>query len=360
VLIRTTPAVADSVDITFLDSHGADLSAAAQRKLERVFTRQEYRRAFPGEIGDLEFRARVTETYAVDLVRNVDITGVRESGLKVVVDTGGGTASLVLPALLGRLGVDVLAYNTGIDEASPTETASEKREAMRRLAELVGSSHAAFGVHFDPVGERISLVDDKGRVIDDERALLVVVDLVVAERRGRVALPVTTTRVAEAVARYHGVSIEWTTTSPDDLTRAAGAGDLILAGDGRGGFVVPEFSTSIDGIAAFVRLVGLVARTQLHLSEIDARIPQSHLVRRAVPTPWAAKGSVMRGVVEAAGDIEVDTTDGVRVVRGDRLWALVLPDPAEPVTHVWAEGPDAAAAAELLDHWCKVVDAAAH
>ncbi len=79
---------------------------------------------------------------------------------------------------------------------------------MHRLAELVSSSRAAFGVRFDPVGERITLVDDKGAMVSDERALLVVLDLVAAERRaGRVALPVTTTRVAErrlAVPRGRG------------------------------------------------------------------------------------------------------------------------------------------------------------
>ena len=48
----------------------------------------------------------------------------------------------------------------------------------------MASSKAAFGVHFDPVGERIALVDEKGRLIDDERALLVVLDLVAAERSG--------------------------------------------------------------------------------------------------------------------------------------------------------------------------------
>ena len=48
---------------------------------------------------------------------------------------------------------------------------------------------------------------------------------------------------------------------------------MIFGGDGRGGFVVPEFSRTLDGIAAFARLLGLVARTQLTLSQIDARIP---------------------------------------------------------------------------------------
>jgi mannose-1-phosphate guanylyltransferase/phosphomannomutase len=133
----------------------------------------------------------------------------------------------------------------------------------------------------------------------------------------------------------------------------------LLAGDGRGGFVIPEVGTALDAMAAFVRLLGLVARTQLRLSEIDERIPRAHLGRASVPTPWAVKGQVMRAVVEAAGDRRLDTTDGVRVVEADGSWALVLPDPSEPLTHVWAEGPDECTSEGLLERWCKIVEAAA-
>ncbi|WP_406289851.1 sugar phosphate nucleotidyltransferase [Embleya sp. NBC_00896] len=357
IMIRTTPGVPDSVDIMFFDERGADLSQAAQRKLDRVFSRQEYRRAFPGEIGELTFPARPFDSYSGSLLKALDITGVPESGLKVVVDAAHGNAALLLPSILGRLGIDALTVNSGLDDARPTETADERHEGLIRLGELVSSSKAAFGVRFDPVGERMALVDERGRIIDDHRALLVLLDCVAAERGGgRIALPVTTTRIAEQVAAYHGVQVQWTTTSPDDLARAAQSDDTIFGGDGRGGFVIPEFSTVFDGTAAFVRLIGLVARTQLTLSQIDARIPRAHVRRRDVPTPWAAKGMVMRRVVEAAGDREIDTTDGVRVVETDGRWALVLPDPAEAVTHVWAEGPDDDAADELLDEWSRVVE----
>jgi mannose-1-phosphate guanylyltransferase/phosphomannomutase len=105
-------------------------------------------------------------------------------------------------------------------------------------------------------------------------------------------------------------------------------------------------------------LLGLVARTRLTLSQIDARIPQAHLLRRSIPTPWAAKGSVMRTVVEAAADQSVDTTDGVRIIDPDRGWVLVLPDPADAVTHLWAEGTDADNAQLLLDEWATVVEQA--
>ena len=359
IAIRTTPGDSQSIDIVFLDDRGADLSQAARRRLERVFSRQEFRRAFPGEIAELSYPPRIIESYTRELLRCVDMSGVREAELKLVADCAGGTTSLVLPGLLGKIGVEVLTVGNRLDEVSPTETLAQQRAGLQRVAELVSSSRAAFGVRFDPVGERIALLDDKGEVVSDDRALLVVLDLVAAERKsGRVALPVTTTRVAEQVCKFHGVQVEWTATSSDALTEAATGDDVILAADGRGGFIVPEFCRTMDGIAAFTRMLGLVARTRLTLSQIDARIPRAHLLRVTMPTPWAAKGGVMRAVVEAAGNHLLDTTDGVRVVDESRGWVLVLPDPAGALTHLWAEGTDDDTAQALLDEWSAVVQRA--
>ena len=359
IALRTTPGDPQSLDIIFMDSDGADLSQSAQRKLERVFSRQEYRRAFPGEIAELSYPPRVVEAYTHELLRSVDMTGVLGAGLRVVADCAGGTTSLVLPGLLGKIGVDVLTVNNRLDESSPSQSVAAVRADMHRLADLVSSFGAAFGVRFDPVGERIALVDDKGSMVSDDRALLVVLDLIAAEKRGgRVALPVTTTRVAEEVSAFHSVDVVWTPTSLHGLYEAAAGPDVIFAADGKGGFIVPGFSPSIDGIAAFTQLLGLVARTRLTLSQIDARIPGANLLKRSLPTPWAAKGMVMRTVVEAAGDKPLDTTDGVRVIEADRGWILVLPDPSEAVTHLWAEGSDVDTAQSLLDEWAAVVERA--
>lgn len=360
VLLRTTPGDPQSVDIVFLDAEGADLSPAVQRRLERVLSRQEFRRAFPGEIAELTYPARTLDTYTAELLRTVDTSGVPEAGLKVVLDAAGGAAALVLPSLLGQLDVEVLTVDNRLSPTAAAGSLAEHLRRLERLGEFVSSSGAAFGVRFDSVGERIAIVDERGRLVHDDRALLVLLDLVAAERHaGVIALPVTTTRVAEQVTRFHGTGVVWTSTSPHDLTQAARRQDVLFAGDGRGGFVVPEFSPAIDGMAAFVRLVGLVARTRLTLSQIDSRIPHAHVVRRAVPTPWAAKGAVMRTVMQAAGDRRVDTTDGVRVVEPDGSWVLVLPDPTSAVTHLWAEGSTSAAATGLLAGWAELVEEAA-
>src|SRR6202040_1779687 len=120
IALRTTPGDPQSIDIIFLDERGAELSQADQRKLERVFSRQEFRRAFPGEIAELSYSHRVVESYTHELLRCVDMSGVREAVLKVAAVGGGGPRPVVRRSLLGTIGVGVLTLNNRLDEISPT------------------------------------------------------------------------------------------------------------------------------------------------------------------------------------------------------------------------------------------------
>jgi mannose-1-phosphate guanylyltransferase/phosphomannomutase len=61
-------------------------------------------------------------------------------------------------------------------------------------------------------------------------------------------------------------------------------------------------------------------------------------------------------MVEWAKDRDTVLVDGVKVIYPDG-WALVLPDPELPVTHVWAEGDTDADARRLLSiHAGKVAE----
>jgi mannose-1-phosphate guanylyltransferase/phosphomannomutase len=92
------------------------------------------------------------------------------------------------------------------------------------------------------------------------------------------------------------------------------------------------------------------------------------VVRRRVPTPWERKGAVMRQLVEATKGWRVDDTDGVKVFHdpagpevgpwGD-VWALVIPDTVEPVTHLWAEAADGQRATALADEYEAIIRRAA-
>jgi mannose-1-phosphate guanylyltransferase / phosphomannomutase len=72
----------------------------------------------------------------------------------------------------------------------------------------------------------------------------------------------------------------------------------------------------------------------------------STLVHRQLPCPWAQKGLVMRVLTERLKDRDLDLLDGIKL-RDKRGWAQVLPDPDEPLIHIYAEGADEQASNEL-------------
>ena len=53
ISVRLAPGDADSVEIRFMDEDGADIDEGAQRKIERLLYREDFRRAFAGDIGDI-------------------------------------------------------------------------------------------------------------------------------------------------------------------------------------------------------------------------------------------------------------------------------------------------------------------
>jgi mannose-1-phosphate guanylyltransferase/phosphomannomutase len=126
----------------------------------------------------------------------------------------------------------------------------------------------------------------------------------------------------------------------------AAEGGVAFAGSQDGGFIFPAFLPAFDATAALVKLLELLARSGARLSELVAALPRVYIAHETVVTPWDEKGAVMRLLVEGAKDHEMVLVDGVKVLH-DAGWALVLPDPAEPLTHVWAEGATGAEAQAL-------------
>ena len=91
------------------------------------------------------------------------------------------------------------------------------------------------------------------------------------------------------------------------------------------------------------------------LSELVGELPASTIVHRQLPCAWALKGTVMRVLSERLRDRELDLTDGIKVIEKDG-WAQVLPDPDEPVVHVYAEGETEERSNELEQELHRLVE----
>ena len=59
--VRLAPGDPDSIEIRFMDANGTDIDEGAQRKIDRLLYREDFRRAFAGDIGDITFSPRAVE-----------------------------------------------------------------------------------------------------------------------------------------------------------------------------------------------------------------------------------------------------------------------------------------------------------
>ena len=331
-----------SVCIRFFDEEGLDLAETGQRKVERLYHREDFRRVLAGQIGDIDFPARAVEQYTKDMVEAVDLSAARGANMKLVLDLAFGAASFVMPNLLAKLDADVLVVNP---YAHTTGMMSVDRAAhARRVADLVRASGAQLGVVLDADCERLTVVDDAGTVLTDDQALLALLRLVVGTRPDlTVALPVGVSRWAEVICAEAKVPIVATKMSAASVMEVAASGEVGFAAVPPGGFVWPEILPACDAAATLVELVSMLSLTGQPLSKIVDDLPPVHIAHEAVMTPWEQKGMVMRTLVEQLDGQDLVLLDGVKVLAEDG-WALVLPDPEDPVTHVWAEGPSEARA----------------
>ena len=353
ITVRLAPDDPQSVVFRFFDKEGIDVDETTQRKIERLYHREDFRRVLASEIGDIGFPPRSLDHYTAALIDSVDLSAARASDLKLVLDYSFGTTSFVMPNLLAKLEAEVLVVNPYANTASVLSF--DSRSSAAHVSELVRASGAHLGAVLDPGGEYVVFVDDTGHTLTDDEALLVLLTLVTeAYPSARVALPVAASRAAEEICTKAGAEIVWTKLSTSHLMEVARSEKVTLAASQAGGFIFPRFLPAYDAAATLVNLVALLTATGEKLSDLVASLPTVHIAHQAVHTPWDQKGTVMRTLVERSQGRELVLVDGVKVIEPDG-WALVLPDPEEPITHVWAESTsDAAADARANEYAARI------
>jgi len=166
----------------------------------------------------------------------------------------------------------------------------------------------------------------------------------------RVAVPVNVTHVVDQIVGERGGVVR-TRIWGDGLTEAATQG-ATFAGSAEGGCMWPDFLPAFDAAVTLAKVLDLLAVTGRPLAEVVDGLPSSHVVHETVMTPWERKGTVMREIMQRTGTAEVELIDGVKVLGDDR-WALVLPDPEEAMTHVWAEAANDVESRRLAQEWAQ-------
>jgi phosphomannomutase len=248
--------------------------------------------------------------------------------LRVAWDAGNGAAGPAMARLSAGIRGEHVLLNEHIDGTFPAHhpdpTVPENLEQLR--VKVMGEKCDA-GFAFDGDGDRIGVVDGKGRILwGDQFMVLLAQDVLTRHPGATIIADVKASQTLfDRIAAMGGKPLMWRTGHSLIKSKMAETG-APLAGEMSGHvFFADRFYGFDDGLYAAVRLINVLARSDKKLWELRDELPQVvNTPELRFPCSDERKFEVIDEVKRrlAASGAKVDATDGVRVNAGDGWWLL--------------------------------------
>ena len=279
-----------------------------------------------------------------------------EKTLRVVVDGGNGANGLIVPKILRELGFEVIELFCELDgnfpNRNPDPTAPHATDA---LAKKVVSEKADLGFAFDGDGDRVILVDETGRTIFGDEALMLIVGNALSDNRAQ--------KIAYEVLCTHAL--------PDYITQLGGTPipaksgyayvhnamldvGAKIGGEMSGHFFLLDGQFKFDdAILAAFQILSMVSATNKSLSRLTSELPHYFASKEhRIECPDTMKTDIVNSVKDyyAKAGYPLEEIDGVSIDFGN-AWALVRQSNTDAVLSMRFE------AKESREHMQKIEEA---
>jgi len=353
--VRLNPDSDEHLDIIFFDHNGRDLPTEKTKTIERLFFREDFRRAAVSETGTLDYPQRVYEAYRESFLAHINSGIFKGAKFKAVIDYGYGGASEILPGILGALGVDSVALNAYVDPRQAYYFSIGGKDALKQLGSIVKSLNADIGILLNSAAEKIVVVDEKGDAIDSQGLLLKVCQLYCSQARPKeMAIPVSGSAGVEMIAREYKSRLKWIPSDHQAMMEAAASGESVFVGGTRGGFIFPGFQLGVDAMYSTAKIFELLIAAGEKIGKVSGPWNQYAFAAKDVACSWGKKGQVMRALMEHSEKSERILIDGARISENGG-WVLIRPDRQKAQFQILAESGSAGEAKELVKNYVKLI-----
>jgi|TARA_B100001245_G_scaffold61709_1_gene42731 phosphomannomutase/phosphoglucomutase len=277
-------------------------------------------------------RVTVLDRYVDDIAGRFNL----ERPMRVAVDCGNGTGSILAVRLLEAIGVEVTPLFCESDPTFPNHHPDPTvDDNLIDLIRSVESGNHDLGVAFDGDADRIGAIDDQGQIIRGD-ILLLLFGLDLLKKRGpgqKLIFDVKCSQVLpELFEKAGGEPIMWQTGHSliKNKMRETGA---LLAGELSGHIMIADDYLGFDdALYDACRLIEIISRSGRTLSEMVSDFPEY----RSTPEiridvtedqKWTV---VSEALVYFKEKYDVISVDGVRILFGDG-WALLRASNTQPV-----------------------------
>lgn len=243
-------------------------------------------------------KKEVEKYYSRDLLKRIRI----KKKFKIVVDTRHGTAGEFAVQIFKKAGCKVVGMNLKIDGSFPKGTPDPTNERlMKELGEKVLEEKADLGIMFDGDGDRVGMVDEKGRILWNDLLVALFSQEILERFPGSKIIynMLCSQVVSKVIKKMDGEGIMWLTGHSFIKDKIAEE-EAVFGGELSGHFFFNDnFYGYDDGVYAALRVLEYLSAKKLSLSQIYNKLP------KFISSPEIKIGCsdrAKKGVIKKLGD----------------------------------------------------------
>jgi phosphomannomutase / phosphoglucomutase len=255
--------------------------------------------------------------------------------LKVVLDSGNGTAGIVAPHLIRSLGQDVIELFSEPDSRFPNHHPDPTIEKnLQDAIQAVKKNGADVALAFDGDADRLGVVDDRGTIVWGDKLLILFARAILKKQPNStfVADVKCSNLFFQDVERHGGKAIMWK-TGHSLIKQKLKDEKAQLAGEMSGHmFFADRYFGFDDGVYAGIRVLEILDETGEKLSDLLSDLPKTAATPEIrVKCPDDEKFEIVQRTADYFKDKYPTTLiDGVRIDFRDG-WGLVRASNTQPV-----------------------------
>jgi alpha-D-glucose phosphate-specific phosphoglucomutase len=306
--------------------------------------------------------------YLQQIATLVDLDSIKRAGKTIIVDSMFGAGSGYLPSMLDGGTTRVIPINAERNPIFPGMRAPEPIDAnLSKLKKVVKESGADAGIAFDGDADRVGLVDEKGRFINQLQVfgLLAFYLLEVRGWRGPIVKSLSTTSMVNRLGELYGVPVFETPVGFKHIGPKMIDTRAIMGGEESGGFAFDRHIPERDGLLASLFLLDFMlkrnkAPSQL-LDELFAKVGAHYYDRLDLTYPAEMRAKILQRVADAHPEalighkvVNISTEGGYKYTLEDGSWLLIRFSGTEPLLRIYTETRSQSAVSQLLDEGRKL------
>ena len=282
-----------------------------------------------------------------------------EKELNIVIDCGNGVAGNIAPQLFEALGVKLSKLFCLVDGRFPNHHPDpSKPKNLEDLIQEVIETKADLGLAFDGDGDRLGLIDNKGKIIwADQQMMLYAKDVLTRNKGAKIIFDVKCTSLLPKVISDNGGEPIMSRTGHSFIKKKLKETNAALAGEMSGHIFFKERWYGFDdALYTAARLLEIVSKSNKSCSELFDEFPVN-LSTPEININFDKHGQQFEAMDSLSSHIDfpganINTIDGVRVDYED-CWGLVRPSNTTPCLVLRFEAKDNTALIDIQEKFKK-------